>query len=239
MSPTYVIIPKEEEAKAGLLQLVGELEFFFPDQVVVRDALALETDSLVLEGFFDMLASQVEERAIASKVPEAADAWAPLSETESWPPMTGDMNRIMALEEVEERPAVADAILPAKNAGINSGAVCLECGALLRGKQKKFCSQKCYNADYRRRHPYKSKRNNGRSESPVQHETGSAIPSTDGEGVHQVLPWRILGSGREVNDIQHLLDSKKLKPGELVMEKGGRKFQVTSKMNGDHILRPV
>lgn len=244
MGTTFVIIPKEEEAKNGLLQLVGELEFFFSDQVKVHDALALESSSTTMEAFLGMLAVQVDEKAIARAV-EPEDVWAPISEIDTWQPL-GDPEEAMAPLTTGNLATLPGAVL-----------ICLECGIPLTGKKKKFCSNKCYMKDYNRRHPGKKHKNNGNGSSGMAEDNGSSgaveetglamgqmtidqlLPEDEVPGERQVMRWKILSSGLEVNELGHLLKKGVLPIGEQVREKEKGLFEVVRGVNGSRVLRRI
>lgn len=213
MGITFIVLPAEGEVRAGLLALVGELKFFFPDQLKVLDAIALESGSILMNHFCEQIAESVGEREAALHI-LPADEWQPEAAPEAETIMAQVFDKVIE-ESVDVDPVVesiqetTEVEQPVEEA--TPERVCGECGKPIIGKAKNFCSKPCYMKDYFRR----KGKGNGKDADFVQ-----------------TRKWRIMSSGKEVEDITHLLERGKLVLGEVVRNIDGKRYHVVEKDTG-------
>lgn len=208
MGTTFIVLPDDENGRARLTALIGNLEHFFPDQLKVHDALALEASTILMDGFCKQLAVQLFPLQAAQLTPTTVDS--------------GQSEQVIKTipETIENPPLIfTSREIP---------RVCLECGQPIDGpKHKKYCSKKCSMKVYWRRHEdqkrdynrqYRKKRSNGND-------------GKDKDFV-QVRKYRIMSSGKEVEDISHLLESHRLVVGEVIRHIDGKRYQVIERDTG-------
>ena len=61
---TYFILPGDTESKNGLLEFIGDLESFFPNQIMAHDALVIETEQNSVGALLHLLQHQVSLKSI-------------------------------------------------------------------------------------------------------------------------------------------------------------------------------